>query len=121
MEYKFYIHTNKTFNWNYIRVSFKDNKYRILENILFSDDWTPQKIQSIITGIEESKTKEKGEEYKWANEDVRLYANKNGVFLIDDLAARGGEKNPDNLYLRLTHEEILTFLNDFKKFVEENS
>ena len=114
MNYKF---KNKE-DWFY--VFSEQNSYSIIERFTYYG-WTPQKIQSIITGIEESKTKEKGEEYKWANEDVRLYANKNGVFLIDDLAARGGEKNPDNLYLRLTHEEILTFLNDFKKFVEENS
>ena len=98
----------------------EDDNYSILHR--FTDTgWTPKKIQTIIDGIEESKTKPKGEEYIWANEDVRLYSNENAVVLMDDLAARGGEDNPDNLYLKLTHIEMLTFLQDFKSFVEENS
>lgn len=83
--------------------------------------WTSEKVQKIINGIEDSKTKPKGEEYAWGNEDVNLYSNENGVLLIDVLAQRGKQYDPDIITLRLTHEEILTFLNDFKKFVEENS
>ena len=85
-----------------------------------NNGWTPPKVQAIINGIESSKTKPKGQEYIWANEDVRLYSNENAVVLIDDLAARGGEEEPDNLYLKLTHLEMLTFLQDFKQFVEDN-
>ena len=114
MNYKF---KNKE-DWFY--VFSEQSRYSIIERFTYYD-WTPQKIQSIITGIEESKTKEKGEEFFWGSEDVSLYSNKNGVLLIDEMAIRGGEDNPEKVSLQLTHEEMLTFLNDFKKFVEENS
>ncbi|MBB4806954.1 hypothetical protein HNP38_002250 [Chryseobacterium defluvii] len=88
----------------------------------FSDSgWTPTKIQKIIDGLEQSKTKPKGEEFLWGNEDVNLYANENGVLLIDVMAQRAKQYDPDVITLRLTHEEIINFLQDFKKFVEENS
>ena len=105
-------------DWYFIEVD--DVPFQILERFTYFG-WTPEKIQSIIDGVETSKTKERGEEYFWGNEDVRLYANKNGVFLIDDLGARAGETDPDKLYLILSHDEMLQFLKDFKKFVEENS
>ncbi|MBB4806955.1 hypothetical protein HNP38_002251 [Chryseobacterium defluvii] len=94
--------------------------YLILQR--FSDAyWTPKKIQKIIEGLEQSKTKPKGEEFLWGNEDVNLYANENGVLLIDVMAQRAKQYDPDVITLRLTHEEIINFLRDFKKFVEENS
>jgi len=119
MKYKFYKKTIDTTKSIYFLVKSK-KEFSILSNFEF----TPKgknKIQSIITGIEESKTKEKGEEFFWGSEDVSLYSNKNGVLLIDEMAIRGGEDNPEKVSLQLTHEEMLTFLNDFKKFVEENS
>ncbi len=118
MEIKF--KTHRVLNLIVYKILPKENKYSIIQR--FNDSyWTPQKIQSIITGIEESKTKEKGEEFFWGSEDVSLYSNKNGVLLVDEMAIRGGEDNPEKVSLQLTHEEMLTFLNDFKNFVEENS
>jgi len=87
---------------------------------LSSHDWTPKKNQVIVDEIERSKTRKKEEEYIWANEDVTLYANEHGVFLIDEIAIRHGEKNSEKLGLELTHEEFISFMKDFKKFIEEN-
>lgn len=82
--------------------------------------WTSIKVQEIINGIESAKIKSYGEEYNWASEDLEIYANKNGVLLIDMLAQRAGEKDPKSSTLQLSHEEFLKFLQDFKQFVETN-
>ena len=121
MKYEFYIHTNKTYGWQYYRVNFEDKKFDIISQILSLDDWSETKIQEIIDGLEHSKTLPKGEEYTWANEDVIFYANENGILLVDQMAQRAGELDPDNITLRLTHDELITFFQYFKKFVEENS
>ncbi len=114
MKYTF----KKKNDWHFVEVD--DVPFQILERFTYFG-WTPKKIQSIIDGVEESKTKEKGEEYFWGNEDVSLYANKNGILLVDEMALRGGNENIDEVTLQLTHDEMLQFLEDFKKFVEENS
>jgi hypothetical protein len=82
--------------------------------------WTPVKIQNIINGVEASKIKAYGKEYNWSSEDLELYANKKGVLLIDMMAQRAGQKDPSSSTLKLSHNEILKFLNDFKIFVESN-
>jgi len=116
MKYSFY---KEEVSMSIILGVMPEEKYSII--FRFGDSgWTPQKIQTIIDGIEESKTKEKGDEYKWANEDVVLFANKNGILLIDSMAQRGGVYDPDIISLRLTHDEMLTFLKDFKKFIVDN-
>lgn len=118
MKYNFIKKIVETTNSVYFLIETDDNNQ--LEN--FGDSgWTSSKIQKIIDGLEDSKTKPKGEEYLWGNEDVNLYANENGVLLIDVLAQRAGQHNPDDITLRLTHGEIIQFLQDFKKFVEENN
>ena len=120
MKYSFKKKTIDTTNLVYFLSEIYDDEFKILEHLYFPDFRTSE-LKKIIDGIEKSKTQEKGEEYFWGNEDVRLYANKNGVFLIDDLGARAGETDPDKLYLVLSHDEMLQFLKDFKKFVEENA
>jgi len=37
------------------------------------------------------------------------------------MSQRGGVHDPDKITLTLTHKELLTFLEDFKTFVAENS
>lgn len=114
MEYTF----NNRDDWYYVNL--EEENYKIIERFTYYG-WTPSKVQEIIDGVEKSKTLSKEEPFEWANEDVELNANENGVWLYDWLADRGGEKDTDKLNLFLTHEETLTFLKDFKKFVEENS
>jgi peptidoglycan/xylan/chitin deacetylase (PgdA/CDA1 family) len=115
MQYEFY--KKKVSNGNYILIKTEDHSP--LEN--FGDDnWTPTKAQEIIDGVEESRTKSKDGPYEWANEDVELQANENGVWLYDWLADRGGVTNPEKLNLFLTHDEFIQFMKDFKKFVEDN-
>ena len=92
-------------------------------NVVFrlgSHDWTPKNAQIIIDEIESSKTKKKEEEYIWANEDVTLYSNKHGVFLIDEIAIRYGKTDSEKIGLELKHDEFINFMKDFKKFIEEN-
>jgi hypothetical protein len=115
MKYKF-----KKHNWDGDIVIGVESENKILNNI-GSWGWTPQKVQEIILGVESSKNKPLKEEYIWANEDVTLYANKNGVLLVDMIAQRFGKDNPEEITLLLQHEEFINFLKDFKKFVSENS
>ncbi len=117
MEYTFYTKTLDTTEGLFFLIKTKTN---VLQN--FGDsDWTPQKAQEIIDGIEQSKTKTKGEEYIWANEDLTVHANKNGILLVDMMAQRAGIYDPDSITLRLEHNEFIAFLQDFKKFIEENN
>ncbi|MEZ4915671.1 MAG: hypothetical protein R2836_01655 [Chitinophagales bacterium] len=111
-----YIFKNKE-DWFY--VTLQEENYKTLERFTYYG-WTPTKVQEIIDGLEKAKTRPYGKEYVWANEDVTLRANENGVLLIDQMAQRGGMHDPDIITLRLTHNELITFLNDFKKFMEEN-
>jgi len=104
---------------NYFIIDIESKEHFVLANMR-NDDWTPNKVQEIIDGIEESKTLPKEEPYEWANEDVELNANENGVWLYDWLTHRAGEKDTEKLNSFLTHSEMITFLSDFKKFVEEN-
>jgi len=114
MEYSF----KNNDDWFIVNVD--EGKFQILNRFTFYG-WTQTKVQEIIDGIEASKEKPKEEEYIWANEDVTVYSNKNGVLLIDMMSQRGGETDPEKLGLPLTHKELLTFLDDFKTFVAENS
>ncbi|MCB0516259.1 MAG: hypothetical protein R2798_11890 [Chitinophagales bacterium] len=117
MQYNFKIHKSIVNTiWYYVEV--EEKEYYTLNNFT-SHGWTTSKIQEIINGIEQSETKPKGEEYVWGNEDLNLYANENGVLLVDMAVQRAKQHDP--ITLRLTHEEIISFLQDFKKFVEENS
>jgi hypothetical protein len=88
MEYTFFIKSNKEFGWKYFRVDFADSKFSILQNILFSDNWSAAKIKEVISGI--SCTLATVHKYEWANEDLHIAAFKEGVFLFDLLARRGG-------------------------------
>lgn len=115
MKYKFNKH-----NWDGDIVIGVESENKILNN-LGSWGWTPQKVQVIIDGIESSKNKPLKQEYIWANEDVTLYANNNGVLLVDMVAQRFGKDDPEEIALQLQHEEMVTFFKDFKKFVQENS
>lgn len=90
-----------------------------LEN--FGDsDWTPEKAKQIIDGVKSTINSDK--EYSWANEDIHLISNKHAVFFIDLMSMRGGgEKKKEKQDLDLPHEEFMIFMEDFKKFIEENS
>jgi hypothetical protein len=87
---------------------------------LFGDsNWTPQMINIIIESVSSVKN-ENLHKYEWANEDVHVAVFKEGVFLFNLLARRGGVagNGPD---LQLTHAEFIKFMEDFKKFIEDNS
>ena len=114
MKYKF----KNNGDWSYVII--EEANYSIIERFT-NFGWTPEKVQEIINGIEQSKTKPKGEEYIWANEDVTVNANENGILLIDMMAQRAGINDPDIITLQLEHNEFINFLQDFKKFIEENS
>ncbi|WP_294321257.1 hypothetical protein [uncultured Chryseobacterium sp.] len=82
--------------------------------------WTSNKIQKIIEGVQLSKTKSYGNEYNWSSEDLELFANKKGVLIIDMLAQRAGQKDPNTTTLQISHDDLIKFLKDFKNFVESN-
>lgn len=118
MKYEFYKKEIETTKRVYFLVKVEE-KYNVLQNIDFTaNDFTL--AQEIIDGVEASKTMEKEGPYEWGNEDVELNANKNGVWLYDWLADRGGVTDIEKLNLFLTHDVFLNFMKDFKKFIEEN-
>ncbi|REC80143.1 hypothetical protein DRF60_00020 [Chryseobacterium elymi] len=117
MKYKFYIEVIEdivTFG-----IMPEEEKYNVL--FRFGDSgWTPQKIQKLIEGVEQSKNKEPDVSFDWQNEDVFFRSNKYGFFFVDLMKQRAGEKSKKQ-DLDLNHDEFIKFLQDFKKFVEENS
>ncbi|MBB4806726.1 hypothetical protein HNP38_002022 [Chryseobacterium defluvii] len=74
----------------------------------------------MIDGVKNSKLKDSDESFDWQNEDVFFRSNKYGVFFIDLMAQRAGQKS-EKQDLTLNHDEFIKFLQDFKQFVEENS
>ncbi|MFY1045226.1 hypothetical protein [Chryseobacterium sp. GP-SGM7] len=103
----------------YFNIEIQEEKYYVLNNFRDSS-WTPQKIQSLTDGVEQSKDKEPDESFDWQNEDVFFRSNKYGVFFVDLMKQRAGEKSKKQ-DLDLEHNVFIKFLQDFKKFVEENS
>ena len=96
----------------------EEEKYTIL--FRFGDSgWTHQKVQLIIDKVASNRNLEDTKDpYVWGNEDVTVFANEIGVLLIDKMALRAGQ---DVTPLELPHDDFITFLKDFKKFIEENS
>lgn len=119
MNYKFQIHKSNIDSSIYYFIEL-DNEKNYPLGRLSDNNWTSKKANLLIHEVELSKIKTKEEEYIWANEDVTLYSNLHGVFLIDEIAIRHGEKNANKLGLELTHDEFIKFMKDFKKFIEEN-
>ncbi|WP_452221619.1 hypothetical protein [Lacinutrix salivirga] len=117
MNYKFYTNILDTTNELFYLIK---TEIGVIQNF-GNSNWTSGKALKIIEGIEQSKEREKKDEYIWANEDITLYANKNGVLLVDMLAKRGGETALEIITLQLTHDQFIKFLKDFKTFIEENS
>lgn len=109
----------KKYDWDGTVMYGVISEKKILNNF-GSWGWTPQKVQTIIDGVKLGKIKPYGEEYNWASEDLEIYVNQKGVLLIDMLAQRAGKQDPKSSTLELKHEEFLQFLQDFKKFVENN-
>ena len=118
MKYNFF--TKEISNSKYYCIESDNVNYKILAR--FTDDnWTSFKAMEIIDSVESSKASPKGEEYIWGNEDVTLYSNINGVLLEDMISQRFGEDKIEELTLLLDHDTFIGFLQDFKKFIEENS
>lgn len=82
---------------------------------LDAPNWTPEKVQSLIDGIKP--TKDSDEEYKYQTEgdSLLIYSNGFGVQFFD---LQHQNKEAD---LVLPHDTFIKFLEDFKKFVAENS
>ncbi|SMC46864.1 hypothetical protein [Moheibacter sediminis] len=84
-------------------------------------DWTATKAQEIIDGVKS--TIDTDVEYQWANEDVFLVSHPTeGVIFWDLMKTRGqgsGVRTTQDLVL--PYEEFIAFMEDFKKFIEENS
>ncbi|MVO10992.1 hypothetical protein GOQ30_17605 [Flavobacterium sp. TP390] len=117
MEYKFYKKEIETTGSVYFLI---ESKSSVLTR--FGDSgWTINMIQEIINNVENNKTKPKGQEYIWANENLTLYSNVNGILLIDVLSQKSGIDDTEKTNLLLNHEEFIDFMENFKKFVAENS
>ena len=116
MNYTFYKKEVDTTKRVYFLVKAKTD-FSVLENIEFTIQ-NKHLIKIIINGIKS--TLDNVNKYEWANEVIHIAAFKEGVFLFDILARIGGMigNGPD---LQLTHLEFIKFMEDFKKFIEENS
>lgn len=89
-----------------------DKQYEALEEILWHG-WTPSEIQMII---DESKALTGNQEYKYQVEgsDLMIYIFTSEVF-FSDLHNDNEEED-----FKITFDEFITFMEDFKKFVAEN-
>jgi hypothetical protein len=118
MEYKFKIHNTETQSkWFYVEM--KESEFYVMNH--FSDArWTSEKLQLILTGIENSKETDPEDSFNWSSEDLFLKSNKYGVFFFDLMAERAG-KGSSKQDLVLKHDDFIPFMEDFKKFIEENS
>ncbi|MFC6097345.1 hypothetical protein ACFPVY_11885 [Flavobacterium qiangtangense] len=118
MKYIFYKEVIETTGTVILGVMPEEERINVL--FRFSDSgWTTQKIQEIIDKVESNRSLEKTKNpYVWGNEDVTVFANELGVLLVDKLAMRAKQEVEP---LELTHDEFITFMKDFKKFIEENS
>lgn len=118
MKYKFYKEIISTTGTIILGIMPEEEKINVL--FRFGDTgWTPQKAQEIIDGIKKSESEKA--RYEWANEDVHLLSDEHGVFFWDTIARRASKNHPSGQDLELTHNEFISFLEDFKKFIEKNS
>ncbi len=113
MEYKF----DRNDDWFY--VFSKEEKLKTLERFT-NYGWTSQKIQNLIEEVDRSRDQESENSFDWQNEDVFFRSNKYGVFFVDLMSRRAGQKS-EKQDLVLEHDEFIKFLKSFKKFIEENS
>ena len=116
MEYSFYKKEVDTTKRVYFLVT-TENQHSVLQNLSFQAKDTVL-AQEIIDGIQ--KTKDTGARYEWANEDVYIMSDDDGVFFWDKLARRADKKHPTKQDLQLTHQEFIDFMKDFKQFIEDN-
>ena len=119
MKYSFYKKIIDTTKRTYFLVKAEKN-YSPLQNI----DFTKKDVsvaQAIIDGVEASRNSTFAEAYSWANEDVSLKSMQHGVFLWDDMARRSNKNLPAKQDLMLTHDEFITFMTDFKNFIQSQT
>ncbi|SMC46809.1 hypothetical protein [Moheibacter sediminis] len=118
MKYTFFI--QKISKSTIYSVRIEDAEFYVLGN-LTDISWIPAKAQEIIDGVKS--TIDTDVEYQWANEDVFLVSHPTeGVIFWDLMKTRGqgsGVRTTQDLVL--PHEEFITFMEDFKKFIEENN
>lgn len=118
MKYKFKIHvTDLDSKWYYVEM--EDEAYYTL-NQFTDSEWTPEKVQNLIDGVETSSASDPENSFSWGNEDLFFKSNKYGVFFINLMKQRAGVAS-EKQDLVLDHDELIPFLNDFKTFIEENS
>jgi len=111
-------YTFKKYDWDGDTIHGIDAENKVLNN-LGSWNWSQQKVQEIIDGVQKNRTLSEDEDpYVWGNEDVTIFSNKIGILLIDKMALRAGKEVTP---LELTHDEFIKFLEDFKEFVAKNS
>jgi hypothetical protein len=94
-----------------------DSEESVLNN-LGGRNWTPEKVQEMIDGVENAKTTD--EIYTWSSEDILFDADSESVLINDMMAIRGGTES-EEAELELSPNDFIQFLKDFKKFIEENS
>lgn len=113
MNYKFYTKKIDTTGSIYYMVNVEKN-FSVLEHLNFSK-FNKNDIETIIDGVKP--TKDSDEEYKYQTEgdSLLIYSNGFGVQFFD---LQHQNKEAD---LVLPHDTFIKFLEDFKKFVAENS
>lgn len=117
MKYKFYLQKISNSIMYSIDIVTEDLSLGVLTN--FTDaGWTPAEVQEIIDGV--LSTKSGKDEYRWANEDIFLVSRPDAVYFFDFLSRRASKEKRKGQDLTLSHDEFISFLKDFKKFVQEN-
>ncbi|WP_353159520.1 hypothetical protein [Myroides odoratus] len=113
MKYNFYVKKIDTTQSIYFMVN-TEPEQSSLEYLFFSI-YNKNQIQTIIDGV--LSTKDSGKEYKYQTEGDDLYIYSNS-YAVQFFNLRGGKNEAE---LKLVHDEFISFLEDFKKFVEANS
>ena len=81
--------------------------------------WTSDAIQDMIDGVESRRDliSSTGQDaFVWGSEDARVFCDTSGVILLDIMSMRAGETITPVV---LSHDVFLSFLRDFKAFVEK--
>lgn len=113
MKYRFYIKTIDTTQSIYFMVE-TDKENSVLEYFYFSI-YNKDEIQEMIDGILSTKDSDKDYKYQTEGDGLHIYSNSYAVQFFN---LRMRKKESD---LKLSHDEFVTFLEDYKAFIEANN
>lgn len=95
-------------------IDFDESKFFPITLLRFNN-WTPNEVQKLIEGILSTKDSDKDYKYQTEGDGLHIYSNSYAVQFFN---LRMRKKESD---LKLSHDEFVTFLEDYKAFIEANN